>query len=354
MKNIRILLTGSGAPGWVPIYKCLLAGNKQLEIYGCDINSQTAGSFYAKKHFTVPSGTDPTYIAALIKLAIKEKIDVILPITDAELLPLSENISKFKQHNILIPVSSPESLETSLNKLKLFDFLRKEKLNSCDFYVAHSWEEFKKYIKILGFPKKPICFKPTKAWGSRGFRILDPQKNMFDLLMNEKPTSTYTTFENIEQILQSAKHFSELLVMEYLPGREYTVDIFMEKGKALYVIPRLRVGMKGGITTEGIVEENKEIITLSKKIAEKLTLSYCVGIQFRYDSSNQPKVLEINPRLQGTTVISYGAGVNLPYYTLLSLFHEKIPTKKIMFGIHMLRHWNEIFFDGNKKLSIVK
>jgi len=354
MKNIRILLTGSGAPGWVPIYKCLIVANKQLEIYGCDINSQTAGSFYAKKHFTVPPGTDSSYIYTILKLAIKEKIDVILPITDAEILPLSQNISTFKQYDILIPVSSPESLEISLNKLELFNFLKKEKLHACDFYVAHSWEEFKKHIKALGYPKKSVCFKPTKASGSRGFRIIDPKKNIFDVLMNEKPTSTFTTYENIELILKSVKHFPELLVMEYLPGKEYTVDIFMEQGKALYIIPRLRVGMKGGITTEGIIEENKEIITLSKKITEKLKLDYCVGIQFRYDINNQPKVLEINPRLQGTTVISYGAGINLPHYIIRSLYHEKIPKKKIKFGIHMFRHWNEVFFDGNKKFEIFK
>ena len=78
-----------------------------------------------------------------------------------------------------------------MNKLKLFDFLKEKQLGNCDYYLVNSWEKFDKKIKQLGFPNKPVCFKPVQAWGSRGFRIIDPTINFYRLFMDEKPNSTY-------------------------------------------------------------------------------------------------------------------------------------------------------------------
>ncbi len=343
-KSKRILLTGSGAPGWVPIFKCLIAGDASFEIYGSDIKAQTAGSYYAKGHITLPAGDDPSYIETVLVAAKKAKIDTIIPLTDAELLPLANNLDLFSKEGIKIPISSPSALEIATNKMKLFTFLTQEHLGQCEYYLANSLEAFQTAIKKLGFPNKAVCFKPSIAWGSRGFRIIDPNVDQYTLLMKEKPNSTFITYDQILAILQTAKPFPELLVMEYLPGEEYTVDILIHKGEIKYIVPRLRLKMTNGITTEGIVVQNNDIIDLSKKIVAKLHLDYAVGIQFKYDAQKVPKVLEINPRLQGTTVISHGAGVNIPYYTLLALEGKQIPKRKIRYGTHMFRHWEEVFF----------
>ena len=113
-KKIKILMTGSGAPGWVPLYKCLKDTKLDLEIYGCDLFKQTAGAFYAKKHFKVPRGDDPNYINTLLDLVVKEKINIILPITDPELLPISKNINLFKRNGILIPISDYELIRGNI------------------------------------------------------------------------------------------------------------------------------------------------------------------------------------------------------------------------------------------------
>jgi carbamoyl-phosphate synthase large subunit len=352
MKKIRILLTGGGAPGWISIYKCLKSTDKNLEILSCDVSPNTTGAYLAEKSFTVPMGNNSKYIDALLSLCVKQKVDIVLPITDAELLPLAKHVDVFKKKGITIPISSYSSLQTATDKLTLFQFLERNDLGNPNYKLVNSWEDFLKAIKMLGFPKKAICFKPTIAWGSRGFRIIDPKINAYDIYINQKPTSIYTSLEEMKNIFKQARQFPEILVMEYLPGDEYTVDVFMSQGKALYTIPRKRIQTTSGITTEGIVENNREVIELSKKIMEKLGLDYSVGVQFKYGNNDVPKVLEVNPRLQGTSVISFAAGVNLPYLTILQCLSKELPKVKITYGFHMFRHWEELFLKNKKVFPV--
>jgi carbamoyl-phosphate synthase large subunit len=352
MKKLRILLTGSGAPGWISIYKCLKFADKNIEILASDASLETTGRYIAKKSFVVPLGNSPKYIKALLTLCVKEKVDIVLPITDTELLPLAKHLDLFEKKGIKVCVSSAVSLQTATDKLALFQFLETNDLNSPQYQLANSWQDFIKAIKKMGYPKKAVCFKPTVSWGSRGFRILNPKINAYDIYMHQKPGKVYTTLEEMQKIFSQTKQFPKLLVMEYLQGDEYTVDIFMKDGKALSIIPRRRIQTTGGITTEGIVENNKQIIALSKKIIEKLGLNYSVGIQLKYDIEGKPKVLEVNPRLQGTSVISFAAGVNLPYLTILQSQGKKLPDIKIQYGVHMFRHWEELFLKNSQIFKV--
>jgi carbamoyl-phosphate synthase large subunit len=252
----------------------------------------------------------------------------------------------------MVAVSSYASLQTAIDKLSLFIFLEKNNLGNLKYISVNSSEDFLKALKMLGYPKKAVCFKPAVTWGSRGFRIIDPKIKPYDIYINQKPTNVYTSLEEMDSVFKTAKLFPKLLVMEYLPGEEYTVDIFMSHGTARFIIPRKRIRTTGGITTEGIVEHNKEIIEISKKISEKLGLNYSVGVQFKYDANGFPKVLEVNPRLQGTSVLSFAAGINLPYLTILQCLNKQLPKVKINYGIHMYRHWEELFLKENKVFPV--
>src|SRR5258708_552184 len=41
--------------------------------------------------------------------------------------------------------------------------------------------------KELGYPDRPVCFKPVFSSGSRGFRVLDPTVDRAHQLLNERP-----------------------------------------------------------------------------------------------------------------------------------------------------------------------
>jgi len=70
-------------------------------------------------------GNNPKYIDALLSLCVEQKVDIILPITDAELLPLAKKADDFKKKGIIVPISSYGSYQTATDKLFLFQFLEK-------------------------------------------------------------------------------------------------------------------------------------------------------------------------------------------------------------------------------------
>ena len=55
------------------------------------------------------------------------------------------------------------------------------------------------------------------------------------MFFSEKPNSTYSDLDAIKEIL--GEQFQEMLLMEYLPGREYTVDILCQNGVVHEVLP---------------------------------------------------------------------------------------------------------------------
>jgi carbamoyl-phosphate synthase large subunit len=212
-----------------------------------------------------------------------------------------------------------------------------------EFYLIKSFNQFKKAVLKLGYPARPVCFKPTVSHGSRGFRILDSKINRLDMLLNQKPTGIITTLEEISPILKKAKPFPELLVMEYLPGEEFSVDVLAKDGESLIVIPRSRDYIKMGISFEGTLKRNKGIIDYSKKIVERLKLNGNIGFQFKNNKKGIPILIECNPRIQGTIVINTFAGANLVYLAVKLALGEKIKIPKVKWGTKMIRYWEEIY-----------
>ncbi len=160
--------------------------------------------------------------------------------------------------------------------------------------------------------------------------------------MQEEPTSLYMRMQSLQDIL--GDNFPELVVMEYLPGKEYTVDVLRGK-KDCYIIPRTRDLVRSGITFNGSLEMNTGIIEYSKIISEKLNLNYCFGFQYKLDDNGDPGIIESNPRIQGTMIMSTLAGANLIYAAVKLLLEEDLPEFEIdwtsKFYRYLGRNWSK-------------
>ena len=62
------------------------------------------------------------------------------------------------------------------------------------------------------------------------------------------------------------------------------------------------------------------------------------------------KILEINPRVQGTIVAGLGAGVNLPLIAISQTMGWEIKPNEmeIKWETSFIRYYNEVFFDVNE------
>jgi carbamoyl-phosphate synthase large subunit len=169
--------------------------------------------------------------------------------------------------------------------------------------------------------------------------------DMHHLLFYEKPNSTYISLADAAQIL-SLKSFPELLVTEYLPGEEYSVDCLVENGQPRLVVPRLRRKMINGISVEGTFIRDEYIISYCSEIIKELNLHGNIGIQVKKSAQGRPLIVEINPRVQGTIVAGLGAGVNLPVLAIKQELELPISDDElhVKWGTRFSRYWNEVFY----------
>ena len=335
-------MTGAGAPGAAGIIKCLR--QKWINLTVADADSMAIGKFLNKDFVQIPKATDSFFIAALLSFCQKKDIQIILPLVTKELLPLAINKSIFEKAGIKVLVSSREAIEIANDKSACYKYLAQKNIPIPVFGIVDNVGEFINTAIDLSYPKMPFCFKPSQSNGSRGFRIVNDTIDESDQLFNQKPYNTFITYANALRIL-SLKPFPQLLVTEYLPGDEYSVDCLAQQGQVRLIVPRIRKKMINGISVQGEFINDAAIIDYCKKIIEAIELHGNIGIQVKKRNNGQPLLLEINPRVQGTIVAGLGAGVNLPLLAIKQELGMPIETSEMQpaWGTAFIRHWSEIY-----------
>ena len=337
-------MTGAGAPGAAGILKCLEQDNN-VHVVSADADPEATGKYLVKEFVCIPTADKPDFTDKVLSICREKNIHVLMPLVTKELIPLSQRIKEFELAGTKLLVSSTASLEIANNKSRLYEFLQWRGLKIPDFRVVENVEQFQNAVAELGHPSKQVCFKPSVSNGSRGFRIITEQFNEADILFNQKPSNVFIRLNDALRVLSSAP-FPELLVSQYLPGDEYSVDCLCNQGNALLVLPRLRKKMVNGISVKGEFVREDKIIDYCTRIIKELQLHGNIGIQVKANDEGEFLVLEINPRVQGTISAALGAGVNLPLLAVkqelgLPILPEELIIK---WGVRFSRYWEEVFY----------
>lgn len=340
----RILITGAGAPGGPGIIKALRT-TTEVHVLVADADENACGRFLVNSFEKIPHANDAGFIPEVLRICEKHAIDVIFPLVTKELFHLARHKKTFAAKGIRIIVSDDEMLQLANNKRMLYEHLQRQQIITPEFFVVHSPEAFMEAAAKLGYPEKPFCFKPSVSNGSRGFRVVSQQVNEMDLLFNYKPNNTFMAYEKAVEILSSGP-FPEILVTEYLPGEEYTVDALLKDGELKLMLPRHRLQMREGISIRGEFVAKPEIMDYTKAILGSMHLHGPVGVQMKQGADGLFKILEINPRIQGTSVAAMGLDINLPLMAVLQEFNQDITVmpEQIRWGTKFVRYYQEVFY----------
>lgn len=358
-KNLTVLVTGTDSPGFSSIIRSLKLSKKyNFRIIGTDWNRNLKSLYFADTSYILPDNKTPEFIHELLKVCEKEKVDFVIPIRTDDQLPICNHLKEFDSIGTipLIITSNPELMSIALNKYKMLEYIKHvASLKTMNYRLVNTKNQLELALKELNYPKNPVTIKPTHTTGSRGFRILDQTINRKKIFFDEKPSSTYITKEELFTIL--GDDFQDMLVMEYLQEPEFTLDVLCYKGKTFTIIPRKRLKMTSGITVKGIIEKlPKETEQYIKKVIESFGFTYSVGLQIRKSSFDDKTyhLIEINPRLQGTTVFSVVAGINLPEQMISMGLKEFDFTfePKIKYGLEMERIYLELFYYNNAIIKL--
>ena len=354
MKNeITILITGAGAPGIAgTIYS--LRNNPDginFKIVTTDIKNKPVGEFLSESFYSVPPPENKEYISILKQIIKKEKIEVILPQTTREIDVLSQRKEEIRENGANIVVSDNEAIKKANDKYLIIKECEKLGIPYPRYFLINNKKDFLKAIYMLGYPENRVVIKPRLSNGLRGLRIITENIISIEEFLNEKPSTLEINLKNLLSIFVQGG-FPELIIEEYLPGEEYTIDMF-RNSKGVVIIPRIREAIRSGISFNTKIDLRKDIIEYSQKLADSLDLRYCFGFQFILDSKGVPKILESNPRVQGTMVASTFAGFNMIYYSVKEALEKGVDLKnvKIKNGIEFKRYWGGIGIDEENFLG---
>jgi carbamoyl-phosphate synthase large subunit len=280
---------------------------------------------------------------------VEENIDFILPITTRELRPLSEVKDQYAQNGIKVLISSTQSLMMANDKGELYRQLQNHGIRVPEFETAGHIEDALRLLDEFATRKNAFIFKPCVSNGSRGYRQVNKSLLDMNALLSNKPDNTIISLEEANRIFSSATEIPEFLFSEYLPGPEYSVDCLVSKKDRL-IIPRLRAKINNGISVQGSIEQNEKIIKYCENILDIIPLVGPIGIQVKLNDHFEPCILEINPRLQGTSVALRGAGINLPALAVKLACSHEIDLDALMdevrWGSRFIRYYDEKFFYG--------
>jgi len=351
LKDLTVLLSASDSPSMPGMIDCLRSnGERKIRTVGVDMSSEPSAKYIVDSFYKVPAATDPQYCDMMLDICRKEKVDIYFPTISAEVSTVSKRKAEFDAIGTKLSISDPKAVAIANNKLKAYEFLKTKGIPVPKYYGVHNLQDFIDGCKALGYPENPICLKIVDNSGSRGVRIIDAKRNRYQIFAHEKPNSFFTSYEDMLSILKSVEKLDEMMLVEYMPGNEYTVDLLADHGKVLYMAGRENVVSLMSIAQESIVAKIDSAYETSKAIVEALGLDGNIGFDFMKDVNGTPVLMDINPRITATVSVIAAAGVNLPYLRIKQLLGEPLPECHIDYGTRLKRRYGEIYTDSRGEI----
>jgi carbamoyl-phosphate synthase large subunit len=338
---ITVMVTASGAPGTAALLHALRRnGEREVRLVGTDMSERSVGRHLCDAFHLVPAGSDPSFPDAMLDVATRERVDAILPQSSFDLEGLAEHVGRFPMP---VLVSAPDAIVRSNDKAETYELLHRLGVPAPGFRRVNGGREVEAAARELGYPERPVCFKPVFSSGSRGFRILDPSVDRAHQLLNERPGSVAMRLEEALELLPE-EGGPDLLVMELATGGERTIDGIADGHEIVLGHPKTREAMRAGLAMYFVTLADDELMRIANLIVAELGIEHFFNIQLVGD-----QVIEINPRI---STIVYQEDLNLPYLGVKRALGEisddelRSYASRVRPGRTALRYFDQLEFDA--------
>lgn len=301
-RPITVLLTASGSPGTAALIRALRTnGERTVRVVGSDMSPQSVGAHLCDAFHVTPAGSDSSFAQAVLDVVEREQVDVVLPQSSFDLEGLAEARERFP---VPVLVSSPEAIRRSNDKAETYALLHRLGLPAPAFRRVRGAAAVEAAARELGYPERPVCFKPVRSSGSRGFRVLDAGVDRAHQLLHERPGAVSMRLEEAVELLP-ADGGPDLLVMELATGGERTIDGIADGRRLVLGHPKTREAMRAGLAMYFVTLHDDRLVALADAIVAELGIEWFVNIQLVGE-----QVIEINPRI---STLVYQEDLNLAY-----------------------------------------
>ncbi|MBF0336646.1 MAG: ATP-grasp domain-containing protein [Nitrospirae bacterium] len=277
MKNVLVFPCGSELGLEV---NRALADSRHFTLFGAS-SVDDHGRYVYKNYIAGLSFIDSAdFIGELNKVVEQYGIDFIIPAHDGAVLKMAENQDKIKA---VVITSCRQTCRVCRSKGKTYEVFEKLIPTPRVYTVAEE----------MTFP---VFLKPDTGQGTKGTHKATT-KEAVDFYLRQDPT---------------------LLVLEYLPGKEYTVDCFTDRNGILrFAAGRQRTRIYNGISVNSRQVQDARFQEIAAIINETLSFQGAWFYQVKERTNGELVLMEIAPRIAGTMALFRVDGVN---FVQLSLF----------------------------------
>lgn len=258
--------------------------NLHFEVFGASGKSDHARFLYDNAHYAEGDYyiDEPEFIDRFNALLVQWNIRYIFPTHDTITLFLKQFEDNLKA---TVVGSDLETSAIAREKLRTYELLSNESF--CPRVYSHPFEG-------VNFP---VFAKPNKGQGAKGAFIC----------------------ESLDSLVHYVTNTPDIVVTEFLPGDELSVDCFTDrKGELHFVGPRSRERIQMGISFRSSkVKLTDEIMSIANSINRALKIRGAWFFQIKKDAVGKFKLLEFAVRQASTMGLYRQAGVN---FALLTLF----------------------------------
>lgn len=309
---MTVLVPGAGGPAAISTIKSLRLAGFTGRIVSTDANPLSAGFSLSDSFRVVPQANDAAFYPTVCRLIQEERVTVIVPTSGFDIYEYSRHKAELERGGVIVAMSDLDAMTTCANKWEFY-------LKTCGTSPLPETS-----VDLARWRTFPCLVKPVLGKGNRhAYRCDGPEELAF-----------------------YASRLQDLIVQEYLPGEEYTVDVLSDlEGTPLVAVPRVRLEIKEGISTKGRVINDAEIERLCLEMARHLNLKGPTCIQLKRDAGGALKFLEVNPRIGGGSMFTTLAGVNIPMLLLELIAGVDIVVPKRQ-EVTVLRYYEEIVVDA--------
>jgi len=317
---ITVGITAIGGGAGQNIMAALRDSSLRTRIVGFDASPWGAGVYECDVAHRVPLASHPDYISALLDHCRAEHLQVLIPGSDPELLPLSEAAPGFEALGIQVLVSSPECIRVCRDKLATYRTLAPR---GAPIVTTWSLDEARARPDELPYP---LIATPLSGSASRGVAILmgpedwdriptlEPmvvQPYLIPSAWQNDPATFSAMMDRLERTREP--------ISKEIRSMQAVLD---QDGEILALYDSVTT-MRSGIPVESRPVENEQAKAAFQRLMDALApLGLRVTCNAQgFDTCEGLRFFEVNPRFGGSTHLRALLGHNeveavVRYYAL--------------------------------------
>lgn len=292
--KLNILITTAHWKSALTAMRSLAKKGHQISLIDVNPNTPTLYSKYCSKKNVCPSEKDKIkYIAFLLNTLKSEKYDLLIPISDN----VNEYCHEYKNEilnytNMVIPPT--DSFLLARNKKDCYKFAIK---NNIKIPATQFPENILEFRQNLENTKLPCIIKESRGTGGSG--------------------NTYAkTKDDIIKIVNKYSNSKDMpVIQEIINGINTGFIATCYQGDILcfFMFEILReYPNTGGVTVHAKSVLSDKLYRICSDFIKKLNWTGPIDFDLFKTKENEYYIIEINPRLSGTTQFAYNCGVDLP------------------------------------------